>query len=51
MHISTQDNRLPDLLSRIDLLANAHDKLVSELPDNTERVLVEEQAFELDFSV
>ena len=51
LNTGTQDNRLPDLLSRIDLLANAHDKLVSELPDNAERVLVEEQAFELDFSV
>ena len=45
------ENRLPHLLSRIDLLTNVHEKLVSELPDNAERVLVEEQAFELDFSV
>ena len=51
VHISTLDNRLPDILSRMNLLAKAQEKLVSELPDNAKRVMVQGQAFELDFSI
>ena len=51
VHISTLDNRLPDILSRMNLLANAHEKPVSELPDNAERVMVQGHAFELEFSI